>query len=133
MKNILIRAGMKREPLTNEKVGEFPGPGATGKGYFIQFSKSVDAEFITIQMKGTGSLQVNGLRIKEAGKPFFIFALLLISIFFSLPKKIYYFITFLTAKICSQFCFLGCLGDNHYFFYLLFFQSVTVDNFNPSQ
>ena len=78
---------MKQEPLTNEKVGEFPGPGATGKGYFIQFSKSVDAEYITIQMKGTGSLQVNGLRIKEAGKLSFHFGTITYQyLFVSLPK-----------------------------------------------
>ena len=83
---------MKQEPLTNEKVGEFPGPGATGKGYFIQFSKSVDAEFITIQMKGTGSLQVNGLRIKEAGKPFFHFCTITYQyLFFLYLKKIVVF------------------------------------------
>ena len=65
LQNLEIRAGMKND-LTNEIVGTFEGPGATGAQYVIQLTKEVVAEYLTFQLKKENAvLQIQGIRLNE--------------------------------------------------------------------
>ena len=67
LRDVVVRAGSGDEPLENGLVGEFKGPGVTGEEHDVMFGRNVMAEYITISMKGKGVLQINGLRVLEAG------------------------------------------------------------------
>ena len=60
--NLEIRAGMANN-MNNQVVGFFKGPGQTNKEYTIRLSKEVKARYISIQMKETGYLQINGIKL----------------------------------------------------------------------
>ena len=60
--NLEIRAGMANN-MNNQVVGFFKGPGQTNKEYTIRLSKEVKARYISIQMKATGYLQINGIKL----------------------------------------------------------------------
>ena len=60
--NLEIRAGMANN-INNQVVGYFKGPGQTNKEYTIRLSKKVKARYISIQMKATGYLQINGIKL----------------------------------------------------------------------
>ena len=63
--NLEVRAGTKYD-LTNEVVGTFAGPGATGQKHLIQFSKWVFADVLTFQLKKKNeALQINGIYLNE--------------------------------------------------------------------
>ena len=64
LKNVEVRAG-STAGLTNEVVGLFERPGTSPGVHVIPFRKTVTARFITIQILGTGILQINGLRINQ--------------------------------------------------------------------
>ena len=65
LENLEIRAGTKND-LTNEIVGRFKGPGVTGQKHVVQFTKSVVADFLMFQLKGTNVvLQINGIYLNE--------------------------------------------------------------------
>ena len=65
LKDVEVRAGMS-PGLDNDVVGTFTGPGTTGGVHTIRFNRKVKASYIVIQIKGTGILQVNGIRFNEA-------------------------------------------------------------------
>ncbi len=60
--NLEIRAGMENN-TNNQVVGFFKGPGETNKEYTIRLAKEVNAGYISIQMKATEILQINGLKL----------------------------------------------------------------------
>jgi len=68
LKNLEVRAGMLAG-LGNKVVGTFKGPGTTGGKTVIVFKKAVVAKYITLQIKGKGTLQVNGIRLNEVSLP----------------------------------------------------------------
>ena len=65
LENLEIRAGTK-DDLTNEVVGTFAGPGATGQKHTVQFTKWVYADVLTFQLKKDNiALQINGIYFNE--------------------------------------------------------------------
>ena len=65
LENLEIRAGTKND-LTNEVVGTFAGPGATGQKHTVQFTKWVFADVLTFQLKKLNApLQINGIYLNE--------------------------------------------------------------------
>ena len=60
--NLEIRAGMANN-INNQVVGYFKGPGQTNKEYTIRLSKEVKARYISILMKATEHLQINGIKL----------------------------------------------------------------------
>ena len=65
--NIEVRAGLKEDPLANDVVGRFDGPGVLGGEHHIEFSKVVLTEYFTIQLKRQDYLQINGIKVVRAG------------------------------------------------------------------
>ena len=71
LKKLEIRAGMKPVPdgkgkplLTqNERVAFFDGPGVTGKTHKIIFEKPILAQYITLQLTASKTLQINEVRV----------------------------------------------------------------------
>ena len=65
LENLEIRAGTKND-LTNEVVGTFAGPGATGQKHVVLFTKWVNADVLTFQLKKKNvALQINGIYLNE--------------------------------------------------------------------
>ena len=81
LKNVEVRAGILRldtvEPGAfldiNTVCGVFVGPGGRNEELTVECSPPIEAEYITLQMKETGSLQINELKVNgvpNAGKNF---------------------------------------------------------------
>ena len=64
LRNIVVRAGNSNNN-NNPVVGFFKGPGRTGGRHVIRFTHPVKAVYVTLQMKGRGYFQINGLKFNE--------------------------------------------------------------------
>ena len=68
LSNVQIRAGML-PGVENEILGFFKGPGHTGGVHVIPLEKTVSATYLYFHMKGSGVLQVNGVRLNQDVPP----------------------------------------------------------------
>ena len=74
LKNVKVRAGMSRfEGVVpgalldiNTVCGVYVGPGGRNEELIVECSSPIEAEYITLQMKETGGMQINELRVNGA-------------------------------------------------------------------